>query len=71
MNSLRGSTLSPIRSEKTRSGVGVLVDRHALKRARRRVHRRLAQLVGIHLAEALKRWVLMPWRNSSRIARGP
>src|SRR3954471_4690488 len=35
-------------------GLGGVLDRHLLERARLRVHRRLAQLVGVHLAQALE-----------------
>ena len=54
MNALRGSTLSPIRSVKIRSALDSVLDRDPLQRATRGIHRRLAQLVGVHLAEALE-----------------
>ena len=53
MNSLRGSTWSPIRFDERLLGGQRVVERHLQQRARRRVHRRLPELLRVHLAEAL------------------
>ena len=54
MNSRRGSTLSPISIEKMRSAADGVVDGHLLERPPLGVHRRVEELVGVHLAEALE-----------------
>ena len=54
MNSRRGSTWSPISIEKIWSAAAASSSVTCCERAAGRVHRRLAQLVGVHLAEALE-----------------
>ena len=54
MNWRRGSTTSPISIEKMLVGRGGVLDADLRERARRGVHRRVAQLLGVHLAEALE-----------------
>ena len=54
MNARRGSTWSPISIENTQVGGRGVLHRDLHERARRRIHRRLAQLLGVHLAEALE-----------------
>ena len=54
MKSRRGSTWSPISIEKTWSAVGGVLDVDPDEHAIRRVHRRVPELLGVHLAEALE-----------------
>ena len=53
MNLRRGSTSSPISVEKMMSASYGVLDPHLQQRARLRVHRRLPELLRVHLAEAL------------------
>ena len=54
MKSLRGSTFSPMSFVKIVVGLAGVVDLDPQERPRLRVHRRLPELVGVHLAEALE-----------------
>ena len=54
MKSLRGSTFSPISIVKIASAIGGVLAVDLEQRPRLRVHRRLPELVGVHLAEALE-----------------
>ena len=53
MNARRGSTSSPISLSKISSDAIAVLDLHLEQPAHRRVHRRLPELLGIHLAQAL------------------
>ena len=53
MNSRRGSTSSPISLVKMSSASADVVDPHLQQRPRLRVERRLPELLGVHLAQAL------------------
>ena len=54
MKSLRGATFSPISIVKIASASAASLDLGPEQRPRLRVHRRLPELVGVHLAEALE-----------------
>ena len=54
MKFLRDSTSSPIRRGEDLVGDRGVLDRRPQQRARRRVHRRLLELLPVHLAEALE-----------------
>ena len=54
MNTRRGSTWSPISVEKIEVGRGRVLDLDPHENAVRRIHRRLPELVRVHLAEALE-----------------
>ena len=54
MNARRGSTWSPISIEKISSASGRVLDLDADEHPLRGIHRRLPELVGVHLAEALE-----------------
>ena len=70
MNSRRGSTASPMRIEKTSSASTASSTRDLEQAARLRVHRRVPELLGVHLAEALvavdRRGPSWPTRRSRR-----
>ena len=54
MKSLRGATFSPMSIVKIASASAASLDLGPQQRPRLRVHRRLPELVGVHLAEALE-----------------
>ena len=53
MKSLRGATSLPMSSSKTRSAASSVAQRHLAQGAVARVHRRVGELVGVHLTQAL------------------